>query len=114
MGRTLALLLILLPQLGIPSDLTSGLTYEHQARPGPLSIQILVVDPTRVSLQAARALNDGIGRETVSSMAARVGAMAAVSGESSAMIRDGRLMNSPSDAGKERPVSDAIIIMPRC
>jgi hypothetical protein len=80
MRRTFALFLILLSQPGIPSDTASGLKYQHQTRSGPLSIHILVVDPSRVSIQAARALNEGIGRETVTSIAARTGALAGVNG----------------------------------
>ncbi len=80
MRRAFALFLILLALPAIPFDTATGLNYERQIRTGPLSIHVLVVDPNRVSIQAARALNEGIGRETVTSIAARTGALAAVNG----------------------------------
>ncbi|MFH1573275.1 MAG: phosphodiester glycosidase family protein [Acidobacteriota bacterium] len=63
----------LLPQEGIP-----GLRYENRRTDLPLSAHILEVDPAKIRIQAVRALNNGIGRETVSSIAARKGAVAAV------------------------------------
>ncbi len=63
-----------------PREIRRGLTYEHRQIEGPLSIHILVADPTEIEITAARALNNGIGRETVSSIAARKGAVAAVNG----------------------------------
>ncbi len=80
MRRAFTLFLILLALPAVPSETATGLSYEHQTRTGPLSIHILTVDPNRVSIQAARALNEGIGRETVTSIAARTGALAAVNG----------------------------------
>ncbi len=60
-----------------PDDLP-GLRYERRTTDLPQSIHILEVDPHRLRLAAVRALDDGIGRETVSSMARRTGAVAAV------------------------------------
>jgi exopolysaccharide biosynthesis protein len=57
-----------------------GLRYEHRKAPGPLSIHILELDPRLVRIEALRALDDGVGRETVSSMAERKQALAAVNG----------------------------------
>jgi hypothetical protein len=62
-------------------EVAPGLVYEHvKKEEGPLSIHVLVVDPNLLRISAARALNDGVGRETVSSIADRVGAVAAVNG----------------------------------
>ncbi|HSR70383.1 MAG TPA: phosphodiester glycosidase family protein [Acidobacteriota bacterium] len=55
-----------------------GIEYRHLQREGPLSIHVLRVDPERAEIELVRALNDGLGRETVSSMARRSGARAAV------------------------------------
>ncbi len=44
------------------------------------SIHVLVLDPSRVRLDLGRAMDEGVGTETVSSMAARHGAVAAVNG----------------------------------
>lgn len=79
-GRWLTLLpLLLLAAGGSPS--IPGLSYEHRVvEEGPLSLHILTVDPRRVEVFAGRALNDGVGRETVSSIARRKGALAGVNG----------------------------------
>lgn len=45
-----------------------------------MSIHILAVDPHQLRLEAVRALDDGVGRETVASIAQRKGALAAVNG----------------------------------
>jgi hypothetical protein len=55
-----------------------GLRYEQRTIAGPPSIHILEVDPRLLRIEAVRALDDGVGRETVSSMAQRKGALAAV------------------------------------
>ena len=55
-----------------------GIHYEHRATAAPHSIHILEVDPRLARIDAVRALDDGVGRETVSSMAQRRGASAAV------------------------------------
>ncbi|MFZ0430298.1 MAG: phosphodiester glycosidase family protein [Acidobacteriota bacterium] len=57
-----------------------GLSYEHRLSAGPLSIHIAVVDPEQYSIEAVRALDQGTGRETVSAMAHREGAVLAVNG----------------------------------
>src|SRR5437868_1002339 len=68
-----------------------GVSYEHftESRyesPFPFSaatlfsIHVLRVDPAEVSIQPIRALNNGIGRETVSSISERTGAIAAING----------------------------------
>jgi exopolysaccharide biosynthesis protein len=56
----------------------AGLRYEHRTIAGPLSIHILQVDPRVLKIEAVRALDDGVGRETVSSIAQRKRALAAV------------------------------------
>jgi hypothetical protein len=61
-------------------EVVPGLVYEHRSQEGPLSIHILDVDPGQVEILAGRALNDGVGLETVSSIALRSGAVAAVNG----------------------------------
>ncbi len=55
-----------------------GLRYEHRSTAGPESIHILEVDPHLLRMEAVRALDDGVGRETVPSIAQRTGALAAV------------------------------------
>jgi hypothetical protein len=60
-----------------PQD-TPGLRYEYRKTAAPHAIHILEVDPHRLRIEAVRALSDGVGRETVSSMAQRTGAIAAV------------------------------------
>lgn len=55
-----------------------GLRYEHRNTVGPESIHILEVDPRQLRIEAVRALDDGVGRETVSSIAQRKAALAAV------------------------------------
>jgi hypothetical protein len=62
-----------------PADI-AGLRYEHRKTAAPHSIHILEVDPRLLRIEAVRALNDGVGRETVSSIALRTGAVAAVNG----------------------------------
>jgi hypothetical protein len=62
-----------------PADIP-GLRYEHRQTKAPHSIHILEVDPHLVRIEAVRALDDGVGRETVSSIARRKGAVAAVNG----------------------------------
>ncbi len=78
-GLAVFALLILTLAPAVPADFP-GLRYESRAAAGPLSIHILHVDPRRVRIEAVRALDDGVGRETVSSMAERKAALAAVNG----------------------------------
>jgi len=71
--------LLLLASAGFSQTLDKpGLRYEHRKTDAPHSIHILEVDPSRWRIEAERALNDGVGRETVSSMAERRAAEAAV------------------------------------
>lgn len=56
----------------------AGLRYEQRKLDGPLSVHILEVDPRLVRIEAVRALDDGVGRETVASIAQRKGALAAI------------------------------------
>ncbi len=65
--------LLLLSQAGI-----AGLRYEYRKTEGPESIHILEVNPRLLRIAAVRALDDGVGRETVLSIAQRTGALAAV------------------------------------
>jgi len=57
-----------------------GLEYEHLKTDAPCSIHILRVNPEEVMILPERALNNGIGRETVSSMVARKGAEGGING----------------------------------
>ena len=63
--------------LSAPQDIP-GLRYEYRKTAAPHAIHILEVDPHRLRIEAVRAMSDGVGRETVSSMAQRTGAVAAV------------------------------------
>jgi hypothetical protein len=63
--------------LSAPEDIP-GLRYEYRKTAAPHAIHILEVDPHRLRIEAVRAMSDGVGRETVSSMAQRTGAIAAV------------------------------------
>jgi exopolysaccharide biosynthesis protein len=58
----------------------AGVEYRHVVTDEPQSIHILEVDPKITEIMAARALDDGIGRETVSSMVKRHGAFAGING----------------------------------
>ncbi len=59
-------------------DLQPGIHYEHRKTSEPWSIHILIADPALCRIAPTRALNDGVGRETVSSIASRKGALAAI------------------------------------
>lgn len=74
------LLVFAIPPPLAGTSLAPGVTYEHRVVDGPVSVHILVVDPKLAEVFPVRALNDGVGRETVSSMARRKGALAAVNG----------------------------------
>jgi hypothetical protein len=60
--------------------LRSGLSYEHIISDVPQSIHIIKVDPTQFEIRPVRALDDGIGRETVTSICERYPALAAING----------------------------------
>ncbi len=62
------------------ATLPSGLSYDHRVQEGPLSVHLLTLDPRQVEVFAARALADGVGRESVSSIARRNGALAGFNG----------------------------------
>jgi hypothetical protein len=73
-----ALILVCLRLLvALPAEVP-GIRYEPRKTEGPQSIHILEVDPRLVRIEAVRALDDGVGRETVASIAQRKGALAAV------------------------------------
>lgn len=59
-------------------DLPPGAHYELRTTADPLAIHILTVDPSRLQLALERALDRGVGRESVSSLARRKGAIAGV------------------------------------
>lgn len=59
-------------------DLPQGARYELRTTADPLAIHILTIDPSRLRLTLERALDRGVGRETVSAMARRKGAIAGV------------------------------------
>jgi len=67
-------------QFPSPREPGSGIRYEFRRTDIPQEIHILEVVPEKVRIVAARALNEGIGRETVSSIARRTSAHAAVNG----------------------------------
>jgi hypothetical protein len=73
------LLLVSLPPISA-AEIAPGLRYEQRSAPGPLSIHWLEVDPQRVSLRLKYAGEEGLRRETVSALALREGAIAAVNG----------------------------------
>lgn len=58
----------------------NGIRYYHVQKDIPLSIHIIEVDPHQFNLVPARALNDGLGRESVASISLRNGAVAAING----------------------------------
>lgn len=76
---------------------------------GPWKINLLRVDPGKIDIRIVHALDEAIGLETTSSMAARLGAIAAVNGgyfrttgtyrgDSTGVFRaDGRLISEPMD-----------------
>jgi len=86
--------------------LTRGYKSENEAT-GPWVINLLRVDPARVDLRIAHALDEGVGLETTSSIAARAGAIAAVNagffrttgtyrGEPTGVLAiDGKVMSEP-------------------
>ncbi len=59
-------------------DLPPGARYELRTTADPLAIHILTIDPSRLALSLERALDRGVGRETVSSLVRRKGAIAGV------------------------------------
>jgi hypothetical protein len=60
--------------------ISDGLEYQHLQTEAPCSIHILRVNPEKIVILPERALNNGIGRETVSSIAARKGAVGGING----------------------------------
>ncbi|HXF40047.1 MAG TPA: phosphodiester glycosidase family protein [Blastocatellia bacterium] len=88
--------------------MTRGYKSDNDAT-GPWVINLLRVDPARVDLRIAHALDEGVGLETTSSMAARAGAVAAVNagffrttgtyrGEPTGVLAiGGKLMSEPLD-----------------
>jgi len=105
--------------------MTRGYKSENEAT-GPWVINLLRVDPARVDLRIAHALDEGVGLETTSSIAARAGAIAAVNagffrttgtyrGEPTGVLAiDGKVMSEPLDGRAAfgliaRPASTEII-----
>lgn len=80
---------------------TYDLGYRHIQTDTPQSIHILEIDPHQFHLIPARALNDGLGRETVSSICSRCGAAAAINGGYFSI--GGSFDGSPSGALKIGP-----------
>jgi exopolysaccharide biosynthesis protein len=76
MFRCLALLLWI---ASIPSD-TSGLSYESLSNEFFTSIHVLTVDPREHVIRPVRASGDNVARETVTTLARRYGALAAING----------------------------------
>ncbi|HLU99855.1 MAG TPA: phosphodiester glycosidase family protein [Acidobacteriota bacterium] len=81
-ARYLLLIILLLPFLSLllPVELPPGVSYEHVRTEKPLSVHVLRIDPKEVSIVAERALGEGVGRETVSEIGKRKGALAAING----------------------------------
>lgn len=105
--------------------MTRGYKSDNEAT-GPWVINLLRVDPARVDLRIAHALDEGVGLETTSSIAVRAGAIAAVNagffrttgtyrGESNGVLAiDGKLMSEPLEGRAAfgliaRPASTEII-----
>jgi hypothetical protein len=61
-------------------QVSEGVSYEHRTTKDPLSIHILRVDPAKARITPVRAWNFGLGREPLSSMSERRGAVASVNG----------------------------------
>ncbi len=57
-----------------------GMHYEHRCLPGPVSVHIFTVDPNYAEMKSAHAGNKILALETISSLARRQGAFAAVNG----------------------------------
>ncbi len=86
--------------------------FAEKAETDRWTIHVLVLDPSRVRLGLARAMDEGVGLETVSSMAGRHGALAGINGgyfRTSGLYRGepaglleiaGRVLSEPS---KKRP-----------
>ena len=70
------------------TQIEPGIEYAHLTRTiavneegsGPWSIHLLKIDPRKTQLQIVRAMDQAVGVETVSSLAARHGAIAAING----------------------------------
>ena len=58
----------------------AGVEHAQIVKDGPLNINVLRIDPARARLDVVHALDAAVGLETVSSMAERYGAIAAVNG----------------------------------
>ncbi len=88
--------------------MTRGYKSDNEST-GPWVINLLRVDPARVDFRIAHALDEGVGLETTSSIAARAGAIAAVNagffrttgtyrGEPAGVLAiDGKVMSEPLD-----------------
>jgi len=57
-----------------------GITYTHLTNDTPLSIHVVKMNPTLCRVLPARALNNGVGRECLFTMAQRSNAIAAING----------------------------------
>lgn len=77
----LRLIIVAIMLWGLPlASNPSPLNYRHFTKGTSLSAHILEVNPKDFTFVLARALNNGLGRETVSSIAKRKGAAAAING----------------------------------
>src|SRR6185369_11504167 len=105
--------------------MTRGYKSDNEST-GPWVINLLRVDPARVDFRIAHALDEGVGLETTSSIAARAGAIAAVNagffrttgtyrGEPTGVLAiDGKVMSEPLEGRAAfglitRPASTKII-----
>jgi exopolysaccharide biosynthesis protein len=92
-------------------QVTPGVEHAHVVRDAPWNIHVLRVDPSRARLDVVHARDNAVGLETVSAIAARHGAIAAVNGgyfrmtgtfagDSTGTLQiDGRILSEP-DRGR--------------
>jgi len=83
-----------------PKQIAPGVVYEKLSQKGPLVIHTIKVDPKMVALRPVHALDDGIGREILSSIAYRYGSIVALNGDFFQMR--GALAGSPRGTLKQQ------------
>jgi exopolysaccharide biosynthesis protein len=105
-----ALLAVLQPPIAWQA-VEAGVEHAHIVRDAPWNIHVLRIDPARARLDVVHARDDAVGRETVSAIAARHHAIAAINGgyfrmtgdfagDSTGTLQiDGRILSEP-DRGR--------------
>ena len=96
-----------------------GISCQHRYQADPhLSIHLVEIDPTIYRLTAARALNSGVGHETVSSIAKRRSALVAINGgffsvggATMEILRERFSLSGFPSAGTSRPSAGASFSM---